>query len=98
MGAHAPPAIVGKLAVRLAKGGPKQPHRLAPCSRPPSRVRPTLRSGSLWQASTAYSALADAADAKSPARYAAARMRVYQAEASIASALQSFALLSYGQT
>ncbi|HEY5044407.1 MAG TPA: hypothetical protein VII53_00960 [Solirubrobacteraceae bacterium] len=52
-------------------------------------------SRSILRARDAYTALAAAATAESPSRFAVARRQVYEAETSINAALESFALLGY---
>jgi hypothetical protein len=96
MGAGAPPHTVQRLATRLAAGFANTAASL-------SQLKPSLATGqaqgtlsqSLLRARDAYTALAAAATSESPSRVADAQRRVSEAEASINTALESFALLGY---
>ena len=89
-------ATVQSLATRLA-------HGFASAAASLSSLEPTLAVaqaramlyGSILRARDAYAALAAAAGAGSQSRYSAARAQVYEAEANINTALESFALLGY---
>lgn len=93
---HATLATVQTLATRLA-------HGFASAAASLSSLEPTLAVaqaramlyGSILRARDAYAALAAAAEEGSRSRYSAARAQVYEAEASINTALESFALLGY---
>ncbi len=95
---RAEPAIIQRLAASLADGLANAVASLSALQPPPAAGQAhAALSGSLWQARNAYKALAVAASAASPSRYAAARAQVYEAEASVDAALKSFALLGYAR-
>lgn len=92
----AAPAIVQRLAVRLAAGFANAAAALSALepSSATKQAQATL-SGSILQARDAYTALAAAAQAGNPSASAAARRLVYEAETSVNAALENFALLGY---
>jgi hypothetical protein len=94
----AAPAIVQRLATRLAAGFADSAGALSKLEPAPvaKQAQATL-SGSLLKARGTYTALAAAAQAKSPARAVEERKRVYEAETSVDAALETFALLGYRQ-
>jgi len=96
MRSGAPPPTVQRLATRLATGFANAGASLALLepSLATDQTQATL-SRSILRARDAYTALAAAATAGSPARFAAARTQVYEAETSVNAALESFALLGY---
>jgi len=90
---------IQRLATSLVDGLANAVASLSTLQPPPAAGQAhAALSESLWQARNAYKALAAAAHAGSPSRYAAARTRIYEAEASVDAALKSFALLGYKQT
>jgi hypothetical protein len=95
----APPAIVQRLATRLAAGFADAAAALSTLepSSATQQAQATL-SASITQARDAYAALAAAAYAESSSLSADARSRVYVAEAGVNVALESFALLGYKNT
>lgn len=96
MSLQAKRATLSGLARRLAAG-------VADAARSLSALQPPAAASSLAtalfravsQAHDAYLELASAVDASSPSRYAAARSRVYRAEAAFSAALKGFALIGY---
>jgi hypothetical protein len=96
MRGRAAPSTVKRLATRAAQGFANAAASLSTLE-PPSAAGQAhaMLIRSLGQARAAYTALAAAADAGDQSRYAATRTRVYKAEASISTALESFALLDY---
>lgn len=90
------PADAGRLATRSAQG-------FARAAAAVSGLEPAATAGraqdgllrSLGQARDAYTALAAAASSRDRAGYASARTRVYEAEAGVDAALESFVLLGY---
>ena len=99
MGVRATPAITQRLAARLAESFANAAASLSALE-PPSATRQAQNAlaNSLLHAREAYSALAVAAGEQSTTRFAAAREHIYEAEAAVNSALESFALLGYQQT
>jgi hypothetical protein len=96
MGKRVAPATVQRLATRLANGFANAAGSISLLE--PSFVADPAQaalSGALGQARDAYTALAAAANAGSPSRYAAALTQVSEGEASVTVALESFALLGY---
>jgi hypothetical protein len=89
-------ASLSAAATRLAGGLAGAAESLSTLQPPPAvSWAHTALSTALWRARDAYFALAAAAHAGTPARYAAARTLVYEAETNLASALRSFALIGY---
>jgi hypothetical protein len=89
-------STVQQLAVQLAEGFANTATSLS-LMEPPlvaSRAQASLKSA-VSGAHDAYVALATAAGAGSPSRYNAARAQVDEAEASVSSALETFATLGY---
>ncbi len=90
------PANLAALATRLAAGLAGAAESLSTLQPPPvAGWAHAALSTALWRTRDAYSVLAAAAHAGMPARYAAARVLVDHAEASLGSALGSFALIGY---
>ncbi|MFI5008889.1 MAG: hypothetical protein ACHQDY_01290 [Solirubrobacterales bacterium] len=89
-------ASLSTLATRLAAGLAGAAESLSTLQPPPAAGwAHTALTTALWRARDAYSALAAAAHSGIPARYAAARTLVDEAEANLSSALRSFALIGY---
>ena len=93
------PGTVQRLATRLAAGFADTATSLAQLkpSLATSQAQ-TMLSRSILRARDAYAALAAAAGAQSPSRFATARGEVHEAETSINDALESFALLGTGRS
>lgn len=90
------PGSLAAIATRLAAGLAQAAESLSTLQPPPAAGwAHTALSTALWRARAAYSALAIAAHARSPARYTAARNLVDEAEENLSSALRSFALIGY---
>ena len=98
MAARATPATAQRVATRLAEAFASAGASLSALE-PPSAAHQaqTTLSDSISRAHEAYTALGAAAGEESSTRFAAARTQVYQAEASVNSALEGFALLGYQQ-
>jgi hypothetical protein len=93
---NTPLASLSTLATRLAAGLEGAAESLSTLQPPPAASwAHTALSTALWRSRDAYAALAAAAHGGIPARYAAARTLVDEAEASLSSALRSFALIGY---
>ncbi len=89
-------ASLSTLSARVAAGLAGSAESLSTLQPPPAAGwAHTALSTALWRTRDAYSALAAAAHAGTPARYAAARTLVDEAEANLSSALRSFALIGY---
>ncbi len=90
------PGSLAAIATRLTAGLAEAAESLSTLQPPPAAGwAHTALSTALWRARAAYSALAAAARAGIPARYAAARNLVDDAEENLSSALRSFALIGY---
>jgi hypothetical protein len=98
MGTRATPATVQRLAARLAEAFASAGASLSALEPPlATHQAQTTLSDSISRAHEAYDALAAATGDESTARFAIARTQVYEAEASVNSALERFALLGYQQ-
>jgi len=95
---RATPATAQRLAAGLAEAFASAGTSLSALEPlPATHQAQAMLSDSLSRAREAYDALAAAAADKSTARFAVARTQVYEAEASVSSALERFALLGYQQ-
>ena len=98
MRATVAPSALRRLATTLAERFAAAAKALAVLEPPsPAGSAQAALAGSMLGGSHAYSVLAAAASAEDPPGYATAKASVEQAETAVDTALQSFALLGYGQ-
>ena len=98
MDARATPATAQRVATRLAEAFDSAGASLSALEPPAAAHQAqTTLSHAISRAHEAYAALAAAAGEEGSARFPAGRAQVYEAEASVNSALEGFALLGYQQ-